>query len=60
MDNIRRTLHIIDQVIQEKTGALIVGLDAEKPFDPVRCFFLYKIMDKFAFHRNSLNVIQSL
>lgn len=60
MDNIRRTLHIVDHVIREKTGALVVGLDAEKAFDSVRWLFLYKVMDKLAFHRNFIKVIQSL
>uniref|UniRef100_A0AAQ6ABA7 Reverse transcriptase domain-containing protein n=1 Tax=Amphiprion ocellaris TaxID=80972 RepID=A0AAQ6ABA7_AMPOC len=60
MDNIRRTLHIVDHATREKNCALIVGLDAEKAFDSVRWLFLYKIMDKFAFHSAFIKVIQSL
>uniref|UniRef100_A0AAQ5YGG3 Reverse transcriptase domain-containing protein n=1 Tax=Amphiprion ocellaris TaxID=80972 RepID=A0AAQ5YGG3_AMPOC len=60
MDNIRRTLHIVDHATREKNCALIVGLDAEKAFDSVRWLFLYKLMDKFAFHSAFIKVIQSL
>ena len=47
LDNIRRTLHILDQTNKDKTKSLIVGLDAEKAFDSVRWVFLYKVMGKF-------------
>lgn len=60
MDNIRRTLHIIEQVNQQKTESLIVGLDAEKAFDSIRWLFLYKVLGKFAFHNTFIRVIQSL
>lgn len=60
MDNIRRTLHIVDHVIREKTGALVVGFNAEKAFDSIRWLFLYKVMDKLAFHSDFIKVIQSL
>ncbi|KAJ0009052.1 hypothetical protein NQD34_016467 [Periophthalmus magnuspinnatus] len=60
LDNIRKSLHIIDHVTRQKTEALIVGLDAEKAFDSVRWLFLYKVMDRFAFHGKFTRVIQSL
>lgn len=60
LDNIRRTLHILDQTNKNKTRSLIVGLDAEKAFDSVRWAFLYRVMGKFGFHDNFIKTIQSL
>lgn len=54
LDNIRRTLHILDQTNKDKTKSLIVGLDAEKAFDSVRWVFLYKVMGSLAFKTNLL------
>lgn len=60
LDNIRRSLHIIEKVNKQKTKALIVGLDAEKAFDSVRWSFLYKVLAKFGFNKNFITLIQSL
>lgn len=60
MDNIRRTLHILDQINKNKTSALIVGLDPEKAFDLVRWAFLYRVLGKFGFHEKFVKTIQSL
>ena len=35
-DSLRRTLHIMWYIQQNKTQAMLVGLDAEKAFDSVR------------------------
>lgn len=57
-NNSRRTLHVIEQVKQKKnTETLIVELDAEKPFDSVRWFFLYKVFGKFAIHNKFIRVL---
>ena len=40
-DSIRRTLHIMWHIHQNKTQAMLMGLDAEKAFDSVRWTFLY-------------------
>lgn len=59
-DNIRRTLHILDQLHRDKIQSIIVSLDAEKAFDSVRWAFLYKVLKKFGFHDNCIKVIQAL
>lgn len=41
LGNIRRTLHILEQITKDKTKSLIVGLDAEKALDSVKWVFLY-------------------
>lgn len=38
-DNIRRTLHIMRQVTQQKLETMILSLDAEKAFDSVSHFY---------------------
>ncbi len=60
LDNIRRTLHILDQTNKNKTRSLIAGLDAEKAFASVRWEFLYKVMGKFGLHDYFVRIIQSL
>ena len=60
LDNIRRTLHILDQTNKDKTESMIVGLDAEKAFDSVRWTFLYKVMGKFGFQEKFVGIIKNL
>uniref|UniRef100_A0A671UN80 Reverse transcriptase domain-containing protein n=1 Tax=Sparus aurata TaxID=8175 RepID=A0A671UN80_SPAAU len=59
-DNIRRTLHVMQYVTQNKVEAAIVGLDAEKAFDSVGWAFLYKVLGKFCFSETFIKVIQAL
>lgn len=56
----RRTLHIINHVIQQKTETAIISLDAEKAFDSVRWSFLYKDLVKFGFHHALIDIIKAL
>lgn len=59
-DNIRRILHILSQIQQNKTQSIIGSLDAEKAFDSVRWAFLYKVLGKFGFQDKFIRVIQAL
>lgn len=59
-DNIRRTLHVMQNIIKRRLEAVILGLDAEKAFDSVRWDFLYMVMERFGFHETFVKTIQSL
>ena len=59
-DNIRRSLHIIDQIRCKKAGAVLVGLDAEKAFDTVSWAFLYQVLQRFGFNKKAIQCIQTL
>uniref|UniRef100_A0A3B1JE93 Reverse transcriptase domain-containing protein n=1 Tax=Astyanax mexicanus TaxID=7994 RepID=A0A3B1JE93_ASTMX len=59
-DNIRRTLHIMHNIQQNKIKAMILSLDAEKAFDSVRWSYLYKVLEKFNFHETIIKSIQAL
>ncbi|XP_072114005.1 3-hydroxy-3-methylglutaryl-CoA reductase a isoform X1 [Mobula birostris] len=59
-DNIRRTLHILEQVNKNKTETVVVGLDAEKAFDSVSWAFLYRVLGRFGFQEKFIKVIQTL
>lgn len=59
-NNIRRVLHILGQIQNDKTQAIIGSLDAEKAFDSVRWAFLYKVLGKFGFQVRFIRVIQAL
>lgn len=49
-DNIRRTLHVMQNIIEKRIEAIILGLDAEKAFDSIRWDFLYMVLERFGFH----------
>lgn len=59
-DNIRRTLHIMQNIIKKQVEAVIIGLDAEKAFDSVRWDFLYTVLGRFGFHETFIKTVQSL
>lgn len=50
-DNIRRSLHILNCIQQDKLEALLISLDAEKAFDSVSWPFLYKALERFGTHK---------
>lgn len=59
-DNIRRTLHVIDQIQKQRKSAVLVSLDAEKAFDCVSWTFLYKVLERFGFQKKAIQCIQTL
>lgn len=59
-DNVRRTLHIISHITQHNIESAILSLDAEKAFDSVRWSFLYKVLEKFGFHRSIIDTFRTL
>ena len=59
-DNIRRTLHIIDQANKQKRETVLVSIDAEKAFDRVNWTFLFTVLERFGFNERSIRTIQTL
>lgn len=59
-DNIRRSLHILSHIRENKLQALLVSLDAEKAFDSVSWRFLYKVLERFGFHEKFIKGISTL
>lgn len=59
-DNIRRSLHILHHIQQNKLEALLVSLDAEKAFDSVSWAFLYKVLGRLGVHTEFVQVIRTL
>jgi len=49
-DNIRRTLHVIENVKENHECAVILSLDAEKAFASVNWAFLYQVLERFGFN----------
>lgn len=59
-DNIRRTLHIMDHIRENKIKAIVISVDAEKAFDSVSWNFLYRVLHRFGFHDTIIKTIQAL
>ena len=59
-DNIRRSIHVIDHINQNKIPAMLVSVDAFKAFDSVRYKFLFAVMEKFGFDQVFIKVVESL
>lgn len=59
-DNIRRSLHVIENIQSKRESAALVSIDAEKAFDSVRWVFLYNVLKKIGFNEESVNCIKSL
>lgn len=59
-DNIRRTLHIIEQINKQHLSAALISLDAEKAFDRVSWPFLYRVLERLGFNSQFIRCVQSL
>lgn len=59
-DNIRRSLHIIENINKTQSKAIILSLDAEMAFDSVGWNFLYAVMKRFGFGNKFISCIQAL
>lgn len=59
-DNIRWTLHIIEQFNKQHPSAALVSLDAKKAFDRVSWPFLYRVLERLGFNDQSIKCLQSL
>lgn len=59
-DNIRRALHIIEEINKDKVSSIILSLDAEKAFDLIGWEFLYSVMNRFGFSEDFIHCIQAL
>lgn len=59
-DNIRRSLHVIENIQRKGESAILVSIDAEKAFDSVNWMFLYKVLEKFGFNEEFVNCIRSV
>ena len=59
-DNIRRALHVVDEIQRAESEAVLVSIDAEKAFDSVNWKFLYKVMARLGFNEKSIQKISAL
>ncbi len=59
-DSIRRTVQIINIVQSNKNSAILLSLDAEKAFDSVNWNFLYLVIERFGFNKDSINCITTI
>ena len=49
-DNIRKTIHIVEEVKRRGKSVVLVSLDAEKAFGCGGWTYLYKVLEKFGFN----------
>lgn len=59
-NNIRRTLHIVDQAQKKKQSTILVSINAEKALDLVNWEFLYKVLEQFGSSSKSIQCIKTL
>ena len=59
-DNVRRALHLIDNIRKRKSKLLAISLDAEKAFDSVPWEFLYLVLERFGFNYKVIGCLKSL
>ena len=59
-DNIRRALHVIEQINKENISAMVISLDARCAFDSLSWEFLYLTMSRFGFCERFIRCIQAI
>ena len=59
-DSIRRTIQVINTMQTNKNSAVLLSLDAEKAFDCVNWDFLYLVLERFGFNKDSINCIKTI
>lgn len=59
-DNIRRTIHVVQNINKNNLPAALISLDAEKAFDQVNWKFLYLTLEKFGFDKKAIQCIKSI
>lgn len=59
-DSIRRTIQIINTIQSNKNSAILLSLDAEKAFDSVNWNFLYLVLERFGFNKDSVNCVKTI
>ena len=57
-ENIRSTLHVIQNIIRKGLEGVVLGLDTIK-VDSVRWDFLYTVLEQFGFHETFIETIHS-
>ena len=60
LDNIRRTLQIVNSIQMKETKAILLSLDAEKAFDSVNWTFLYLTLERFGFNKEAIKCINTI
>ena len=59
-DSIRRTIQIVNTIQSNKNSAILLSLDAEKAFDSVNWNFLYLVLERFGFNKDSVNCVKTI
>lgn len=59
-DNVRRALHLINQMRNSDRESIAISLDAEKAFDSVRWKYLYLVLKRFGFNDQVIGCLNSL
>ena len=59
-DSIRRTIQIVNTIQSNKNSAILLSLDAEKAFDRVNWNFLYLVLERFGFNKDSVNCVKTI
>ena len=59
-NGIRRTIQVINTVQTNKNRAVLLSLDAEKAFRRVNWDFLYLVLERLGFNKDSINCIRTI
>ena len=60
LDNIRRTLQIVNSIQMKETKAILLSLDGEKAFDGVNWIFVYLTLECFGFNKEAIKCINTI